>query len=143
MARLSRKGLQAVSPWLNRPRASQVKNVSLTDQSLIFDSLQKLKSILAVFALLVFLFPQVEKEIHNHEHAVNVRCTEHDVVHFHNVEHHCFLCDFTSPVSPTSTIYKTALAEHHWNEGQFFFTEFSYSLQSKDFHSLRGPPTIA
>jgi hypothetical protein len=60
-----------------------------------------LKSILALFALLVFLFPQVEKEVHQYLHAVNVHCEEHDVVHFHNVEHHCFLCDFTSPVSPT------------------------------------------
>jgi len=103
----------------------------------------KLKSILALFALLVFLFPQVEKEIHNHEHAVNTRCTEHDIVHFHKVEHHCFLCDFTSPVSPSSFLQKIALAEHHWNEGQFFFTEFSYSLQPKVFHSLRGPPSVA
>jgi hypothetical protein len=104
---------------------------------------QKVKSILAVFSLLVFLFPQVEKEIHNHEHSVNVRCTEHDIVHFHKAEHHCFLCDFTSPVSPSPVLQKIALAEHHLNTNQFFFTEFAFLLQPKDFHSLRGPPSIA
>jgi hypothetical protein len=104
---------------------------------------KRLKSILAFFTLLVFLFPQVEKEVHQYLHAVNVHCQEHDVVHFHNVEHHCFLCDFTSPVSPTPVPQKIAIAEHFWAQQSFFHTSFSYFLQPKDFHSLRGPPAIA
>jgi len=131
--------------WENdlHPAGISAKNTSLTTQPLIFDAVQKLKGIVAVFSLLVFLFPMVEKEIHNYDHAGIIHCTEHNVVHFHNVEHHCFLCDFTNPVSTSTLLNKIAFAEHQWVEGQFFLYEFSYSLQSKYFHSLRGPPAIA
>lgn len=118
-------------------------NTSLTDRSPIFGWVQKLKSIFAVFALFVFLFPLVEKGIHNFEHHHYTQCNEHDFVHFHQAEHHCYLCDFTSPASSTPVLYKFALNEQACGKQSFFYTSSSYCLQAKEFQKLRGPPAIA
>ena len=35
-----------------------------------------------------------EKEVHALEHSSDAHCTANDI-HFHTLEHHCAICDFT------------------------------------------------
>ena len=104
--------------------------------------MHRLKSILAVFALLVFLFPQVEKEIHNFEHHSQVNCTDHNYVHFHKAEHHCYLCDFTHVVisSPSAIIW--AITDPPSIANIFKKTEQFVKERSVHFQSLRAPPAF-
>lgn len=44
----------------------------------------------------------VEKEIHTFEHNADEHCTANEK-HFHDLEHHCDICDFTITDSNEST----------------------------------------
>ena len=53
-----------------------------------------LKRILSLCFLLVFLFPLVEKGIHDANHLDDAHCVATDK-HFHSLEHTCPICDYT------------------------------------------------
>ena len=105
--------------------------------------MQKLKGILAVLCLLVFLFPQVESELHSYAHMNDFHCTDHNSLHLHKADHHCFLCDYTNVISTTPTFIHQPLELHASCILKFFFQENNYLLQPKDFLSLRAPPSLA
>ncbi|HLG04277.1 MAG TPA: hypothetical protein VI731_11835 [Bacteroidia bacterium] len=55
--------------------------------------------IAGVFMLLVFLFPFVEKGMHDFEHRDDFHCTEKSSKHLHANDHDCSICDYQAPVS--------------------------------------------
>ena len=103
----------------------------------------RFKSILALFALLVFLFPQVEKEIHNFEHQAQVHCTDHNYVHYHNVEHHCKLCDYTHVVISSPAAILWSIADPPIITNIFLKSEEFVKDRSVNFQSLRAPPAFS
>jgi hypothetical protein len=102
---------------------------------------KKINKYFSVFFLILFLFSLVEKQAHAFQHQNDSHCLATDK-HFHNVEHNCSICDFTSTDSNTST------------ENDFTFiissSEFSYNAfqqntnSLKSFHHLpsRAPPVV-
>ncbi len=56
--------------------------------------LHQLKKYGALFLLLLFLFPVVEKQLHIYEHSADEHCYASDK-HFHEMEHTCSICEFT------------------------------------------------
>jgi hypothetical protein len=103
--------------------------------------MQKLKKTLAVFCLLVFLFPFVETGIHNYAHANDFHCTA-NTHHIHKAEHHCSICDFTTDcsASPSFTDYHFEL--NKLTTIHLYSLADNYLLQSRNFQSLRGPPAM-
>lgn len=103
--------------------------------------MQKLKHIVALFSVLVFLFPLVETELHNFSHFNDVHCMAVNG-HYHQGEHHCLLCDATNDLSATPSFHHPDLVAHELCDLTFFFLEKSYFVQQKDFLSLRAPPSL-
>lgn len=56
---------------------------------------KQIKKYVSFFFLLLFLFPTAETQLHAFEHAADVHCHASDK-HFHPLEHHCSICDFTA-----------------------------------------------
>src|SRR3990170_706017 len=97
--------------------------------------MQKLKSIFAVFTLLVFLFPMAEKGIHEFSHIRDVHCNSADK-HFHSAKHHCDICDFTIDFDGLPAYYPPCLLLSEQGNLEFFFTKNNLLLQEKHFYSL-------
>ncbi len=57
------------------------------------------KNYFAPILLALFLFPQVQKGMHDFEHRHGTHCDAKAVKHFHTLEHVCSICDFSVPVS--------------------------------------------
>mgnify|MGYP001595641217 CR=1 FL=1 len=101
-----------------------------------------IKKYLSLFLLLLFLFPQVEKGLHDFSHREDAHCSSKTEKHIHKVEHSCFICDFNIPVSniPTEQKYDIVLAVNtaYYSE----YTE-SASLSDVDYRfSPRAPPLV-
>ena len=58
-----------------------------------------IKNFLAPFLLVLFLFPQIQKGIHDFEHRHDTHCDAKAEKHFHTLEHVCSICNFSIPVS--------------------------------------------
>ncbi len=101
------------------------------------------KRILAMFTLVVFLFPFVEKEVHQWVHPAPPHCQDHQSVHFHQVEHHCFLCDMTIPLSPVPTPEKVVIISPADGTNTFSFPFLGIDLPEFACQLLRGPPSLA
>ena len=101
------------------------------------------KQITALFFLSGFLFTGLSEQIHALEHRNDSHCHEHGTIHFHEAEHHCFICDYYSGNSneAVSNNY-SSLVYSVSNQYSFFFECVAISHFS--FHySLRGPPFIS
>ena len=103
--------------------------------------MQKLKFIIAIFTLLVFLFPLTEKGIHDFSHINAPHCTSSDK-HFHSAEHHCEICDFTNDFNGLPSLNHSELLLSKAGNLDFFFIDNNLLLQKKYFHPLRAPPSI-
>jgi hypothetical protein len=103
---------------------------------------QKLKKIFALFSLAVFLFPFVEKEIHNYDHQNDFHCTTSES-HLHNPEHHCSLCDYTNDYNGSPSFHQDDLILSALSVTYFSFSENNSSLHHGRFPSLRAPPVVA
>jgi len=90
---------------------------------------------------MIFLFPIVESGVHNYAHRNDFHCvaSKH---HLHKAEHHCNICDFTSVVSasPSFTDYHFELSSA--SVVRLSFSADRYILESRDFLSLRAPPSL-
>ena len=53
--------------------------------------------------LFLFLFPQVQKGVHDFEHRHDSHCDAKAEQHLHPLEHVCSLCDFSVPISVALT----------------------------------------
>ncbi len=101
----------------------------------------KLKPILAIFTLLVFLFPLMEKGLHDFSHISDKHCISADK-HFHPSEHHCEVCDFTNDFNGLPSFNQPDLLLSEQGNLDFFSTKNNILLQKKHFHSLRAPPSL-
>ena len=102
---------------------------------------KQIKQIVSFFLLSLFLFPMVEKEVHEAIHSADVHCTAGSK-HFHNLEHHCSICDFTITDSnrPTDFNYQLVISSK-----QFSFQAFTESLDIPEAFQLlpsRAPPIV-
>lgn len=61
--------------------------------------------------LLLFLFPQVQKGVHDFSHRHDTHCDAKAEKHFHTFEHVCSLCDFSVPVSTEFQTFHFSLFE--------------------------------
>jgi hypothetical protein len=102
---------------------------------------KQIKNILVPLLLFIFLFPMVEKEVHTSIHSADVHCTAGNK-HFHDLEHHCSICDFTLTDSnkPTDVNYQLVVSCK-----QFLFQSFTESLDipgTFQYLPSRAPPTV-
>jgi hypothetical protein len=58
-------------------------------------TMQKFRMPISAFLLLLFLFPFVQKGIHDLKHSKDFHCYVLNAKHFHKKEHVCSICDFT------------------------------------------------
>lgn len=100
---------------------------------------EQLKKQLSFFFLLLFLFPLIEKEAHGLECDTDIHCTA-DENHFHNLEHHCAICDFTvtDSYSPTINDYQLINVVHQFSFQ--LFTENAPTLSAFQHLPSRAPP---
>lgn len=66
------------------------------------------KKYLSFFFVFSFLFPQIEKAIHDFQHRNIEHCSVKNQTHFHSEEHSCSLCDYSVPESSKPTDVKIA-----------------------------------
>ncbi|MBL7884722.1 MAG: hypothetical protein JNL69_11680 [Bacteroidia bacterium] len=97
------------------------------------------KKYCSILFLILFLFPQVEKEIHAFEHLNDFHCTATDK-HFHELEHACSICDYTlsSSTETPQNNFIIVLVEHN-----HFYSLYTPSVTIPfSFQDIpaRGPP---
>ena len=102
----------------------------------------RFKKYMAVFLLLLFLFPTVTETVHQYLHKDEVACTEIGI-HHHKTEHHCTICDFVLLISDLPpiqifTFYTPRISSNHIS---FYKTPFVFDGFTCDFF-LRGPPAV-
>jgi len=104
--------------------------------------LLRLKKYSSLFLLSIFLFAYTEKGIHDILHTDDVHCHSLAEKHFHNAEHHCFICDFDISTFGTASFSTQHSFLLHSNEAVFLLTEnnFGYSISSPSY--TRGPPAL-
>lgn len=99
--------------------------------------------IASVCLLFLFLFPQVQKGLHDFSHRNDSHCAATTEQHLHSLEHVCFICDFSVPVSDFTSVYCiqpeiiNVLYEGFFNGDSEFFNDFKFQID------LRGPPFFA
>jgi hypothetical protein len=103
--------------------------------------MQKLKNLLSIFTLLIFLFPLAEKGVHDYSHINDTHCISSDK-HFHSEEHHCEICDFTNDFTGIPSFNHPDFLISKPSNLNFFLTKQNLLLQEKHFHSLRAPPSL-
>ncbi len=104
--------------------------------------LKLIKKYCSIFFLLLFLFPAAEKEFHAYKHIGESHCNERAAKHFHEAEHHCSICDFTSTDSntPAKSQYTAVIAVSN-----SFYNPFAESVNTPNaFQNLpsRAPPIV-
>ena len=90
--------------------------------------------------LFVFLIPTVGETLHQLSHADDFHCTEINVHHFHESEHHCSICDFSF-----TTYYSDIFKPEVKAIGYFIFPYHTLNAHSLFYSevttlALRGPP---
>jgi hypothetical protein len=104
--------------------------------------LLRLKKILSIFTLAVFLLPMVAEQIHAFEHRFENHCTNTET-HYCTPKHHCTLCDFVKLTSDTSGTDNQIKADSVLTAHKINFYQ-AVSLEQPNFnYSLRGPPTAS
>lgn len=87
---------------------------------------KQLKKYFPFLFLFLFLFPMVEKQVHAFAHHEDIHCSATDK-HFHELEHNCSICDFTSTDSNTTT-------DNHFSfvisEIEFTYNPFTESVST-------------
>lgn len=102
----------------------------------------KLKKILSIFTLAVFLIPMVAEQLHSFEHRHDKHCTNTET-HYCTPEHHCTLCDFVQltsyiSVSETQLEASTIITAHKTDFYKSVVVAKHYTV-----YPLRGPPTVS
>jgi hypothetical protein len=94
----------------------------------------------ALFLLVLFVFPFVEKGIHDFEHAKDIHCFIKNSTHFHTHEHHCEICDFTVSITSDHEYPNYELTHIQSETLHFYFYKNDFLLAPAFSFSLRGPP---
>lgn len=101
----------------------------------------QIKKIFSVFFLILFLFPLMEKGIHDANHLDDAHCIATDK-HFHTLEHNCPICDFTvtnHTFTPETSARFIIFVQH------FSFVSLNEKINTeKVFHLFpsRAPPVV-
>lgn len=102
----------------------------------------RLRKYFSIFTLAVFLFPLVVEEVHTYGHRNDFHCTASDT-HFHELEHHCTICDYIPYTSDNTFQENTFSFLEIYTTVCFNYYE-SVAVLNRHFNfSLRGPPTIS
>jgi hypothetical protein len=101
-----------------------------------------LKKIYALLFLLAFLTPAVGETLHQLSHASELHCNEKSEHHFHELQHHCDLCDYTF-ISFQNEIHSPEIkAGFVYIESTSTLSAETFFTTSQDVNYLRGPPQI-
>lgn len=103
----------------------------------------RFRKYIAVFALATFLFPMVVEAAHTYEHRTDKHCTEKTSKHFHEAEHHCFICDFVPAVSDKPNHYNNITINVVYTTVSFSLYQSFVVTKPHYFFSLRAPPSIS
>jgi len=101
-----------------------------------------LKKYSSLFLLGIFLFAYTEKGIHDILHADDEHCHSLTEKHFHNQEHHCFICDFNISLSDNHTFLSQNSFLQYANGIFFVISEQNLVLRNSTSLSARGPPQV-
>ena len=101
-----------------------------------------LRRYIGVFLLLLFIFPQAEKVLHDYKHRNDFHCSTTDR-HFHFPEHHCQICDYIPVASDKLNFYNQVPVDAKYITVFFSFYENSVIAKHNYNVSLRAPPTIS
>lgn len=75
------------------PLSNPDYTISISKNCIFVLKMKIIKKYFSLFFLLLFLFPQVEKGIHDFTHGTGSHCKELSL-HFCEKEHSCTLCDY-------------------------------------------------
>ncbi len=104
--------------------------------------LARWQKFISIFFLLAFLFPIATEIAHRFHHQNDSHCTEHNILHYHEMEHHCSVCDFVIVAADTSA-FVALVAFDIGVENQILSFLKTYFFEQKRFSfSLRAPPVI-
>ena len=99
------------------------------------------KKYFAIVTLLVFLFPIAIESAHAIQHSKDVHCFSSGH-HIHQQEHHCSICDYSSPIFNSSiTQIFTLKATEQIIHYPFFYQTIALFAFLKG-TSLRAPPAV-
>ena len=102
----------------------------------------QLRKYAALFLLVLFVFPFVEKGTHDVAHSKDTHCATKDSKHFHTSEHHCSICDFTVSLSLAPNYFKEAPVNINYKSLVVcFYTDNFTGVPAFSF-LLRGPPSV-
>ena len=104
--------------------------------------MQKFRKYIAVLLLLLFVFPFVQKAMHDIKHRKDFHCFVLTAIHFHKKEHICGICDFAFPDSKIPI-------ENNNNRALFSCIDY-YSMFTEGFNfvspyylfSTKAPPSL-
>lgn len=96
----------------------------------------------AFLLLALFLFPGIEKEVHDWQHANDFHCTA-DIAHLHSSHHNCSLCDYIFPALADNLHQDVTFGDFTFKEAKIVCVEALFYHSPTYFVSLRGPPSIS
>jgi hypothetical protein len=102
-----------------------------------------LKKHLSIFLLGIFLFAYTEKSAHDILHADDMHCNAQHEKHFHDQEHHCFICDFTISLFDNTSNNSESSFLRHTTDAVFAIAESTFSYSASHSSFTRGPPALA
>ena len=95
-----------------------------------------------LFLLSIFLFPQVEKNIHDLKHKDDFFCKASDK-HLHEQQHECPICEFILPVTTVAVNKNFVFSISSFSDFVLPFIE-EKAISSLHYSvSLRGPPVVS
>lgn len=95
----------------------------------------------ALVLLVLFVYPYIEKGIHDWEHADDLHCIA-STMHFHEAEHSCSVCDYITPVSTQPSAIYFSLSATVFEELVISYTAAGIVSAPDYFFSLRAPPAL-
>ncbi|NNM94027.1 MAG: hypothetical protein HKL88_01020 [Bacteroidia bacterium] len=100
------------------------------------------KKYCSLFLLSIFLFATAEKGVHDILHLGDSHCHSLSEKHYHNLEHHCYVCDFCfSFFEGDFTSLKTPAAPNPFLV-PVIFTEGQYAAIPAAAFLNKGPPAL-
>lgn len=96
----------------------------------------------SLLLLFLFLFPQIEKGIHDWHHQQDEHCTVKDETHFHKEQHSCVLCDYEAPVS--NEVIETFITVHLTVNSTYYVPYSEQGTHLTPAYQLppRAPPVV-
>ena len=91
---------------------------------------------------ILFLFPQVEKSLHDFEHQDDSKCFSTEK-HFHSQEHTCSLCDYTVSSPNITTDDQSEVIRISYPFSYHLFCESTLLSRIDYKFSPRAPPALS